>query len=318
MKRKRILITGVTGFVCACLLHRLMNDGFSNISIIIRKTSNIWRIKDVMDEVKVYYSDLLDLEKLEKVVSQVKPEIIYHLATYGAYPGFQEDIKRIYETNLFGVINLLNASAKVGFECFVNTGSSSEYGEKKEPMAETHLLEPNSDYGVSKASATLYCQNFARQHNLSIVTLRLFSPYGYYEDQNRLIPYVILSCLLGKDPELSSPDSVRDFIFIEDVVESYTKVIQKNSQNISGQIFNIGSGKQYSIDEVVSTIIKITGDKAKPKWNSVFNPRSEPDMWVADISKAKDILNWSPRYSLEEGLRKDIEWFKKNLYLYKT
>jgi len=316
MKRKRILITGVTGFVGSCLLHSLISNEFSNISIIIRKSSNIWRIIDILNKVKVYYSDLLDLEGLTKVLSQIKPEIIYHLATYGAYHAVQKNVRKIYETNLFGTINLLDASAKAGFERFINTSSSSEYGEKKEPMRENNLLEPNSDYGVSKASATLYCQNFARQNNLPITTLRLFSPYGYYEDQNRLIPYVILCCLLGKNLKLSSPYSVRDFIFVEDVVESYIKVL--NLRNSFGQIFNIGTSEQHSVVKVVDKIIEITGSNIKPEWNVVDNTRDEPLVWVADTSKTKSVLNWSPRYNLKEGLRKDIEWFKKNLYLYKT
>ena len=314
MKRKRILITGATGFVGACLLHRLINDGFSNLSIIVRRNSNIWRIKSVLDKVKVYYSDLLDLERLKKVVLKIKPEIVYHLATYGAYPGFQENIKKIYETNLFGAINLLNASAKAGFERFINTSSSSEYGEKKEPMRENDLLKPNSDYGVSKASATLYCQNFARQNSLPVITFRLFSPYGYYENQNRLIPYVILSCLSGKNPKLSSPRSVRDFVFIEDVVESYIKVL--NSQNSFGQIFNIGTGEQHLVSEVVDKIIEITGSGIKPEWDVVNNMRNEPLVWVADISKAKSVLSWSPRYSLEKGLSKSVRWFEKNISVY--
>ena len=314
MKGKRILITGVTGFVGACLLHGLINDGFSNISIIIRNTSNIWRIKDILDKIKVYYSDLLDLERLTEIVSKIKPEIIYHLATYGAYPTIQKNVRKIYRTNLFGTINLLNASEKIGFECFVNTGSSSEYGEKKEPMVETNLLEPNCDYGVSKACATLYCQNFARQNSLPVVTFRLFSPYGYYEDQNRLIPYVILSCLLGKNLKLSSPYSVRDFVFIEDVVESYIKVL--NSQNSFGQIFNIGTGEQHLVSEVVDKIIEITGSGIKPEWDVVNNMRNEPLVWVADISKAKSVLSWSPRYSLEKGLSKSVRWFEKNISVY--
>jgi len=314
INNKKVLLTGATGFVGACLLHSLIKNGFLNISIIIRKSSNIWRIKDILDKVKVYYSDLLDLEGLIKIISKIKPEIIYHLATYGAYLGFQEDVKKIYETNLFGTINLLNASAKVGFECFVNTGSSSEYGEKKEPMVETDVLEPNSDYGVSKACATLYCQNFAKQNDLPIVTLRLFSPYGYYEDRNRLIPYVILSCLSGRNPKLSSPNSVRDFIFIEYVMESYIKIL--GLEDFSGEIFNIGSGEQYSVGEIVGKIIKLTNSKIKPKWNSVQNPRIEPTTWVADISKIKSVLNWSPKHSLNEGLVKTITWFMRNSELY--
>jgi len=183
-------------------------------------------------------------------------------------------------------------------------------------MKETDLLEPLSVYGVTKAAADLYCHVIAKEENIPAVTLRLFSPYGYYDERSRLISSVILSCLKHRNPKLSSPDSVRDFIFIEDVVDAYKKVID-NKDRVKGEIFNIGSGKQHTTEDVVKNIVKLTGSKVKPEWGKVTNPRHEPECWRADISKARRLLSWEPGFSLMQGLEKDINWFKKNIMLYK-
>ncbi len=306
---KRILITGATGFIGANLVHRFLNTG-AEIHIFTRPTSNKWRIRNILNDVNEHSVDLLNYDKLKTVISSIKPHIIFHTAIYGGY-AFQNDTNKILETNFMGTVNLINACTKIEFELFVNTGSSSEYGVKSKPMRESDLLCPINDYGVSKAAATLYCQSVARKEKREIVTLRLFSPYGYYEEPTRLIPSVIKSCLLGENPKLTSPDSVRDFNFVEDVIDAYMQVL--GIPDISGEIFNIACGEQHSVDEVVNLIIKLTGNKVIPQWGNLSNPRTEPSMWVADISKAKKTLNWQPRYSLEEGLKKTVNWFEKNI-----
>lgn len=308
MNFKKILITGSTGFVGACLTHKLI-DLHYEVHSIIRRESNLWRIKNIIDKINLHYVDLTNVNSLEKLIHNIKPNLIYHLATYGGYL-FQNDLNRIIQTNIMGTVNLVNACSKIGFDCFINTGSSSEYGLKSKPMEEEDILKPINNYGFSKAAATLYCQAVAKRERLPIVTLRLFSPYGYYENRGRLIPTVILSCLSGKNPKLSSPKAVRDFIFIEDVIEAYIKVIEIS--DIGGEIFNIGYGKQQSAGEVVNKIVELTGNKVRPEWGKVPNPRFEPVTWMADITKAKNLLNWKPKHSLEEGLSKTTEWFKKN------
>jgi len=309
---KTVLITGATGFIGSCLTHRLVSED-CDLHIIKREQSNTWRIKNILNRVTIHNVDLINVDSLEKLVKRIKPEIIFHTATYGGYP-FQKDVNKVIQANIIGTVNLVNACLKVGFNIFVNTGSSSEYGMKSKPMNETDLLEPNDNYGVAKASATLFCQAKARSEKLPIVTLRLFSPYGYYEEPARLIPYLITSCLMGKNPKVSSPEPVRDFIFIEDVLDAYIKVAK--APDISAQIFNIGYGKQHSVGEVVNKIIELTGKKVNPKWGVIPKRTNEPTIWQADISKAKGILKWEPRYNLEEGLNKTIKWFKKNIGLY--
>ncbi|MBI5680692.1 MAG: NAD-dependent epimerase/dehydratase family protein [Methanobacterium sp.] len=313
LKNKDILITGATGFVGANIVRKSLDLG-ANVHIITRESSDKWRINDLLKDLNAYNVDLLEHEKLIQIVSKIEPSIIFHLATYGGSP-FQKDSNLIIKSNFIGTFNLVNACKKADFELFVNTSSSSEYGIKSGPMEENDMLEPANDYGVSKAASTLYCQSIARREELPIVTLRLFSPYGYYESPTRLIPSVIMACLKNENPKVTSPHYVRDFIFIDDVIDSYIKTAEK--VKFRGDIFNIGQGIQHSIGEVVNKIIEMTGNKVDAKWGSESKWLNEPEIWQANITKANKILKWKPKFSLEQGLSKTIKWFEKNSQLYK-
>lgn len=315
MNNKKILITGATGFVGANLLRQLI-DSKNDIHIIIRSTSNLWRINDIVNKVNTHICDLTNRESVEKLVLKIKPQIIFHLAVYGGYQ-FQKESFKIINTNLLGTINLLNACCKIGFECFINTGSSSEYGIKNKPMSENDLLEPINDYGIAKAAATLYCQALGRRKNLPIFTLRLFSPYGYYEGPTRLIPYLIISCLRNKELKIFKPDAVRDFVFIEDVIRSYFIIVEKRENLLPGDIFNIGSGKQYTVEEIFRIIKKLTNIQKGPLLKETKNEEHNiPKIWKANIEKSKKYLNWTPEYFIENGLKKTIKWFRNHLCLY--
>ena len=313
LKNKRVLITCATGFIGANLVRRCLEAG-ARVFILTRTASEKWRIENVLGNVQERIVDLLDYERLEKVAGEVKPEIIFHTATYGGY-FFQTQADTIVMTNIVGTMNLVNACSRVGYEIFVNTGSSSEYALKDTPVKEDDPLNRNSYYGIAKAAGSLFCQLKAVEENLPITTLRLFSPYGYYEEPVRLIPSVIISCLKGQSPQLSSPASVRDFVFIEDVLDAYLKAVAY-PEKAKSKIFNIGLGHQHSVEEVVRTIIKISGSKVSPQWGASPNSRVEPKMWQADIGHASDALDWHPRHDLENGLKKTVEWFGKNLKLY--
>lgn len=309
---EKVLITGGAGFVGSNLVRRILDDG-ADVNLIMRSTSNKWRIKDILSEINEHSVDLMDYDNLVSIVSEIKPSIIFHLATYGGSP-FQKDTQNIIRSNFVGTMNLVNACKKVGFESFINTSSSSEYGNKKFPMSELDLLEPINDYGVSKAASTLYCHSIAKNEDLPIITLRLFSPYGSYEDSRRLIPHVILSILRNKSPNLTSPEFVRDFIFIEDVLDAFINVAQRS--DLKDEVFNIGSGIQNTVGNVVNNILEIMGHKIEPKWGSTPEWSNEPVIWQADISRAKDILKWSPKHDLKGGMLKTINWFEKHIELY--
>lgn len=303
----KTLVTGATGFIGANLVRTFLKRG-DEVHILTRECSDKWRLQEVLCDLNEHCVDLLDYCKLHKTVNLIKPDVILHSAVYGGYP-FQTDPTRIMETNLIGTMNLVKACSKVDYEAFINTSTSSEYGIKNKPMSEKDLLEPLSDYGVSKAASTLFCRARALTENKNIVTLRLFSPYGPYEEPSRLIPSVIGACMSGVSPKLSSASSVRDFIYIDDVMDAYLKALKGG---ICSEIFNIGYGKQHSVGEVVSLIKEITSANVSPEWGKAERRPNEPVMWQADVSKARNLLNWRPKYSLREGLRRTIEWMKKN------
>jgi len=310
-----VLITGTTGFVGSNLLRALLKTE-KEIHIFLRENSDFWRIRDIMNEVEIHYCNLTDKKCVKKQVTKIEPKKIFHLATYGGYPT-QDDLSRITSTNFLGTANLLDACAQFDFDFFINTGTSSEYGTKKKPMRENDILEPVSSYGVVKAAATLYCQSVAKRCTSKIFTLRLFSPFGYFEGSNRLIPYVISNCLDNRELQLSNPNFVRDFIFIEDVIEAYFSLAKSAKHLATGEIFNVGSGCQRSLEEIVFKISGLTQYDKPARWGTK-TPRQfdTSEIWEADIDKIKRDLKWEPKTSLEEGLRKTIKWFKNNINLY--
>ena len=308
----RVLITGATGFVGACLTRKLLRMGHE-IHIFARPESSRWRIADIDKDIFSHNVDLRAAQAVEQAVGSIKPECIFHLATYGGF-SFQKNTEAIFAANLLGTINLVAACEKTGFSCFVNTGSSSEYGLKSQAMKESDYLDPRGDYGVSKAAATLFCCSEAHQKNLPIISLRIFSPYGPWDDPKRLIPYVISTLLNGTVPALSTPASVRDYVFIDDVIEAFVAV--SAATIVPGAIYNVGSGRQTSIGDMVATISAKIGSNLTPVWGSREMQRPEPATWVADISALTSHCNWRPSISLDAGLQITIDWMNENLSSY--
>jgi len=308
-RNKRVLITGAAGFVGACLAWRLAGLG-AEVHATLREQANTWRLEGLHGRIAEHPLDLRDVELATHVLRRVQPKIVFHCAAHGSYP-FQRDTRAIIESNVIGTMNLLAALEGTDFECLVHTGSSSEYGLKGHPMAETDLLEPLGAYAVSKAACTLLCQSVARTSNQSLITLRLFSAYGFYEEPSRLIPYVIDCCLRGRDPILSAGTQVRDFIFIEDVVDAC--LIAGITRPVPSEIVNVGSGVQRTIREVVESIVELSGNRVTPRWDALPVRPLEPRRWVADTSKAKELFGWSPRRGLREGLAQTIAWQRKRL-----
>ncbi|MFA5337140.1 MAG: NAD(P)-dependent oxidoreductase [Candidatus Omnitrophota bacterium] len=315
IKGKKVLVTGASGFIGSALMRRLLLEKAKIYALDIPQ-ANKWRIKDILPKVQMRFADLQNRNALDKLISGIRPEIIFHLAAYGVYPS-QKERNAIFNINFFGTKNLLDACGSLDYKLFVNTGSIFEYGIKKTPLKESDVLSPVTDYGISKAAATLYCQAVALRDGKPVTTLRLSTPYGYYEELPRLIPSVVLSYLVGKRPHVTSPKFVRDFLFIEDAIEAYIKTVEY-SEAAKGEIFNIGYSRQYAIGKVVETIAALTGSNIKPKWGNKPHYRIESDMWQTNISKAKRLLKWQPNYSLKDGLKKTVNWFRENKNLYKN
>ncbi|MBN1259328.1 MAG: GDP-mannose 4,6-dehydratase [Anaerolineae bacterium] len=307
MSNKRVLVTGATGFVGAHLVRRLL-EAHEDVHILIRPSSNLWRLQEIETQIKKHSGDLADAEGIHDIVTEIQPQVIYHLATLGAYP-FQKDAEAIIRTNIFGAWNLLKACAGIDYEVFVNAGSSSEYGSKRFAMRETDVLEPNSYYAVSKSAQSLLCQHLARSENRPICTLRLFSVYGYYEEPTRLVPTLIRRCLNGQDLSMTSRYTARDFVFVDDVIDAF---LQTEALAKAGPaIINVGTGVQHTLEDIVAQILTITGARVGVHWGEMEPRIWDTDTWVADITQSRRLLNWTPKTSLDEGLRLTVAWFKR-------
>ena len=310
---KKVLITGASGFVGSCLVRRLLKENYK-IHIITRDSTNLWRLRDVLKDIENHNVDLLHSDEIAKLASTINVDSVYHLATYGGYH-YQNSVEDAINTNVIGTFNLFREFSKKGIGMFVNTSSSSEYGEKLKPMSEDMSLAPNNMYGASKVAGTTLCTTYAKTDKIPLVTLRLFSPYGYYDAKTRLIPTVITSCLLGKQIKLSCRDSVRDFIFIDDVIEAY--LAASKLSNSYGEIFNIGSGLQYTTEEITCNIVNLIGKDVKINWENDPNRQYEPRMWVSDNKKVYEKLNWKPNVELNDGINNTTNWFRDNLQFYR-
>ena len=311
----KVLVTGATGFIGSNLSRKCMEKGFDT-HILTRKTSNKWRINDILSDVTEHHSDLSNYLQLVKFLSEIKPDIIFHFASYGTHISYETESARIIEANFVNSVNLIQAANTIDYSLFVNVGSSSEYGMKTSAMSETDILEPMSLYAVTKAASTNFSQLMAKIFGKPIITVRPFSVYGYFEEPIRLIPATIWHCLKHKDMDLSNGTNSMDFIFIEDVVAACIKLIKTPSLN--GEIINLGTGEGHTIKEVVQKILNISQSNIALNWGRLSTSKFTPEKWVANPRKMENVLKWTPQHSLDSGLRKTIDWMRENIDIYEN
>jgi nucleoside-diphosphate-sugar epimerase len=304
-----VLVTGATGFIGANLVRRLVALG-CRPHLIVRPEGAWWRLADVRDRLAVHEADLSQADRLRRIVAEVQPQTIYHLATYGAYPATQADAERVIQTNVLGTWNLLQACLETDFRLMVNMGSSSEYGASTHPMREDDPLDPANEYGVAKAAQSLLCRHMARVRRRPIVTVRPFSVYGPYEEPARLFPTMIRRCLEGLALRMVRPELTRDFTHVDDIVDACLLVDRLSA--CGGEAFNIATGVPWSMQQAVDAVLQATGARVPVEWGR-FAPRvGDPDSWVADCAKTTRLLGWSARIGLEEGVRLTVAWFREH------
>lgn len=305
---KRTLVTGATGFVGANLVRRLLSDGHE-VHVLLRPQSNSWRLDDISQQIKVHYESLENGDLLSDCLQRIKPHWVFHLAAHGAY-SWQNDLKQIILTNILGTANLLNALSQLSCESFVSAGSSSEYGYKNHPPDEKEWLDPNSEYAIAKAAATHFCRLYAQKHELKTVILRLYSVFGPYEDKDRLIPTIIDHGLKNKLPPLVNPEIARDFIYVDDAISAF--IAAANTKNLQpGTVYNVGTGKQTTLRDVVSLAREIFNIKQEPDWGSMPNRKWDTAVWIANTQQINNDLGWQPKHTFKEGILKTIEWSQR-------
>lgn len=306
----RALVTGGTGFIGANLVRRLLSDGHE-VHLLVRPGYHTWRLGDLVDGRHTHLVEPGDRDRVRSLVISLDLDWVFNLAAHGAYPE-QGDVAQMVNTNVTGFVHLAEAAAEAGIRAFVQAGSSSEYGFKDHPPSEQELLTPNSAYSATKASASLYAVHLAAQ-GVPITVLRIYSAYGPWEEPSRLVPTLVGQGLRGRLPPLVSPDTARDFVYVDDVVEAFVRVA--HLARLPQPIYNIGSGHQTSLRSAVESLRRVLPIKEEPRWGSMSGRSWDTSTWVSDCSAAERDLSWTARTEFEAGLRATIAWMRQPEHL---
>lgn len=314
LNSKSALITGANGFIGSHLVKRLIKS-CKKVSIIVRETSDLWRIEHELKGIHMFKGDIRDKDFVNKVITDSKSDYVFHVGAYGV-DFRQKDYQTAVNTNIIGTINILEALiTQDRCKRVINMGTSMQYGNKEGIIDEGIKLTPSNIYGSSKAAATIIAHQIAAENNIDIITLIPFGVFGENEGTHKFFPHVINSILNHKDIELSGCEQYRDYCYIENIVDGI--IMSAKYDAIKNEVFNIGSGKVHQLRFYVDMIYKYMCTESKPKYGVV--PYRKNDLWCPqpDITKIKTMIGWEQRISLDEGVKKTIEWFEKNYIKYK-
>lgn len=299
---RRVLVTGAAGFVGANLVRHAAAAG-DEVVAIVRPGGEAWRLDGV--EVEVVPADVRDNDAVSRAVARARPDVVFHLAAHGAY-SWQGDAPEIMATNVLGTINVLAACSRHAVDAVVHAGSSSEYGFKDHAPTEDEPLEPASDYATAKAAATLLSAEAARAQGLRVVTLRLYSTYGPYEDPDRLVPTLLSHAQRGELPPLVAPDTARDFVHVHDVCRAFALA----DGAPPGAVYNVGTGRQTTIREVVELVRDLFGIEAEPRWGTMDARSWDTSTWVSNPQRIDAEVGWRARIPLADGILATKEWLE--------
>ena len=298
-------MTGAAGFVGANLVHRLVADGHE-VFAILQPTTDTWRL-DGLGDVHRIQGDIAHGEDMERAFTCARPEWIFHLAAHGAY-SFQTDTVAMAHSNVVGMATILAAAERHGCTVVINTGTSSEYGDRDHAPGENEPPRPNSDYAATKAAATWLCQR-ARARGVPVTTLRLYSAYGPFEEERRLIPTLVRAALAGTLPPLASPTVVRDYVYVGDVIDAYVAAASAPAQST---IYNVASGVQTSLAELVAKTRQAFSISVEPVWGGYPQRAWDTRVWVGDPTLIQAELGWRATTSITDGLTRTAEWLAEH------
>lgn len=296
-----ILILGAGGFVGANLYRMLQaerEDVWGTVT-----DEHAWRLADVHP--KNMFVGRFDRERdMSAPVSDFKT--VFNCLAYGGYPR-QTNTDLIYWTNFELTRTIVQDLMRGEVAAYVHAGSSSEYGENASAPTEEGFLAVNSDYAVSKAAAAAYLYYVGQKHEFPCANLRLYSVYGPWEDENRLIPAVIRHGMRGSLPPFVRPDISRDFVYVDDACEAFVDAAINIYPPYYGHSFNVGTGVKTTIAEVAAVAIQQFGLEARPMYEMESRSWDVAD-WVAAPDKASSVLGWQARTDFETGMRKTLDW----------
>ena len=303
MEQKTILCTGTSGFIGSHLVPALKARG-DNVTCLERYV--VGREFEGK-KTSVIYADLNDHTAIKKIIVKLQPEIVVHLAALSPVAYSYEHWSEVLQTNFSATVNLAEAcrSNVKNFRQFVFAGTSEEYGQQQEfPIKENADLRPNSPYAVSKAAADKYLRMLWDAYKFPITVIRPFNTYGRINTGHFVTERIIMQMLQGETLNLGDPEPIRDFLYVDDHVDAYLRVI--GNYGMIDRAFNVCTGHGISIRDYVKLIGELVGWNGKVNWGTIPKRPNDIITLIGSNTKAKTLLGWTPKTSLEEGLEKTI------------
>lgn len=302
----RVLAAGAAGFVGANLIRELLRHG-AEVHALVRPSGDQARLQEIRDRLQIHDIDLADHDLLRKKVRAIAPEFIFFSANQRAAATEQGRWQQ-FQVNVASRMVLLEAAREFQCKAFVSLGTSLEYGASQGPMRESDPLAPRNFYGATMAAATLMGREFARL-GVPVVMLRPFIVYGPRDIPKRLVPSLFRAARTGEGMSLTAPGVRRDWVYIDDVVEACMRAALR-ADSLAGEVINIGAGRLRSTEEVVAAVEAATGRRIETRVGEYPRRSFDMDHWVADVSKARDLLGWQPRHALEDGIERTAAWYR--------
>jgi len=295
----KFAVTGGAGFIGSHLTKFLINSGHNVTVVDDLRRGNLNNLKEIENKIDFQQINILDFDDMTKVVSDC--DGIFHQAALGSVPDSFKDPEEYHKVNTTGTENMLKLAKKFGFK-LVYASSSSVYGDQtKFPIPEDVPKNPLNPYGQSKLDAEQLATKYAKE-GVKVIGLRYFNVYGIGQNPSYagVIP-IFIERLVAKKPPIIEGDGeqIRGFTFVDDVVQANWSAF---NSKVEYAFFNIAGSEKTSINELAQIMIQLSGLSIKPEFTE---PRKgDIKISIADISKAKQLLNWDAKISLEEGLKK--------------
>ena len=302
-KKLNLLVLGGTGFIGSHVVSRATQKKWKVTSVSFHGRNNSKYIKGVT-YLKI---DLTKYELLKKIKFS-EFDYVINLSGYIDHSPFFQGGRKNIENHFDIVLNIIEKCG-ANIKCFLQVGSSDEYGDLKSPLSEEQREKPISPYSLGKVATSHFLQMLHNTESFPCTILRIFLTYGPGQDKKRFIPQIIDGCLSNNSFPTSLGEQLRDFCYIDDVVDAIFLCLE--NQRSHGQIYNVGSGEPIQIKTMIEKIVRLIG-KGTPNFGTVPYRKGESMELYPDTSKIKKDLGWEPKYSLDEGLKKSIEWYKND------
>lgn len=301
----KVLVVGGGGFIGSALSKTLNTLGARVVCLVrsgTKKSGALLNVRTVLADIREHAS-------LKKALANYSFDYVFNLGGYIDHSPYLEGGRNIVDVHYTGVLNLLDYVFTSSLKKFVQIGSSDEYGNGPSPQSENLREAPISPYSAAKTGATHLIQALSRTEGLPGVVVRLFLVYGPGQDDRRFLPQIIKGCLDGRTFPTSSGKQLRDFCYIEDVVEGLILAAVKPKS--AGHVINIASGQPIAIRAVIEKVVELIGS-GQPDFGAYPYRVGENMELYADISLAKNMLDWNPKTDLEEGLKITVEYYKNS------